>query len=317
MPGSMPPPRGSQYNPQQCDHETLMCLVGAVEEPSSSIAQPSFVLAGAGHWQTPGRAPLNLSQRSMSLAEWRDRVLTSDEQRVARPVEVAAAMRQGKLREVRSLWTRRIAQQRALGVSDVSTQTVESEATDKKEPVGDDDDDTPLEKTIFLEITRAIEEMGRQFGEAMDQVQLEEDLGEPFKDGASAVSGVETVIQDYGAVIGSAGVVLAGVRRERRMLRKLRHAVKALGRDLAIKVREDEHEHSGNKSDRAVLLEPRTYDPCADHSAIAPPRVPLNNPMPENAEQHHKCGCSKKTRVTKCIYCNDDAVFDGVYDNLI
>ncbi|EPE07963.1 hypothetical protein F503_00746 [Ophiostoma piceae UAMH 11346] len=390
MPGSTPPPRGSPYNPQQCNHETLMRLVGAVEEPSCSISQPNFVLVGAQHWQTPSSVPLNLSQRSMSLSEWRDRVLTRNEQRVARPVEIAAAMRQGRLHEMRFVWTQRIAQHHALSVPrvsessiardspsfysspDTAIQTVESEETDKEEPVSEamvdcissrvnsvmlerKTDDALLERTIFLKITRAIEEMGRQFGETMDQAQLEEDLSEPFVDDASTVSDasdvtvtplkiaktatateedcvvvniihqVETVIKDYESAIESAGAVVAGVRRERRLLRKLRHAVKTMGRDMAKKIREDEYESSGDELDRtvgeskadAVLLKPLAYEPNADHKIVAPPRVPLYNPTPKNAEQYHKCSCSKQTKATKCIYCNDDAVFNGVYDNLI
>ncbi|CAK7567848.1 MAG: hypothetical protein SEPTF4163_005818 [Sporothrix epigloea] len=88
--------------------ESLKCLTGETPMPSRFMKQPAEFLFGSesvfGRW----RPDDSLACLRMTLVEYRDKWTTLEEQRVATPWEIKQAMHQGRLRQMRTLWKRRI-----------------------------------------------------------------------------------------------------------------------------------------------------------------------------------------------------------------
>ncbi|CAK7268388.1 hypothetical protein SEPCBS57363_003068 [Sporothrix epigloea] len=89
--------------------ESLKCLTGETPMPSRTMKQPAeLFLFGSesvfGRW----RPDDSLACLRMTLVEYRDKWTTLEEQRVATPWEIKQAMHQGRLRQMRTLWKRRI-----------------------------------------------------------------------------------------------------------------------------------------------------------------------------------------------------------------
>lgn len=108
----------SSENPQpagQCQTPTtltLMCLEGSIDPPSRQMLGPDALLTGPtlayGFWQSD----MDLSCEAESLIEFRERLLTTAEKRVALPCEISSARQPGQLRPWKRVWAKRLAGQR-------------------------------------------------------------------------------------------------------------------------------------------------------------------------------------------------------------
>ncbi len=104
--------------PPQCDLHTLLCLVGAIEEPMPTVtvplnAPPEVQAALLQPWSHnmlagPYRGPVPIPVRE-TLLQFRTRVLTPEESVVATPREVAWVQHGGtRLQRYRNVWAQRI-----------------------------------------------------------------------------------------------------------------------------------------------------------------------------------------------------------------
>lgn len=138
---------------------TLQCLTSAIPAPSTTMRTPTETLfrepdARFGAWNPAD----SLACLKMTMVEYRDQVLTPDEQRVATPYELRWAMSGGRLLEMRALWQNKLAAERQQALSEVVAASRSSSLPPSQSVFEEDSDDEDAHgDAVYQRFAKAID----------------------------------------------------------------------------------------------------------------------------------------------------------------